>query len=926
MDVKSTTGAAAAEAARKAAAEAARRAAIEAARRAAMEAAREAAASQNGRTNAAMESRQADSGLGDAFADVADAPEMDTDDPPISLFGLGGIPEVSPRELQAYQALQYMQQLRAQVQGLPPQAVPAISQLLYDPSTFYQQGQAMVGSDYQAQARPEAEAIAGAANGPTLAQRLQEEPNLTTYPEETLNQLASFREAPSPEVQEALDRAAKETLEDDDFDPEKLNPAIAHIIKTSSDPEIKEMLEDKLKDWAKGKLEDSLEGKEKDSGVEDGLGEFQEAIVGLAEKTGLGEELQSIAETTLKDGEGLIEETAKKGRSLWDKFTGAVSGFIDKAFGAIGDGISKAIGAVGDVAKFALDKTGDVWEKGLDLAGAGFDAVGLEGVGNAARKAGDVVDGAYDFVGDQTDNFVDGFGDGIAGTVTGIGSTIAHPIQTVKGLAHIVTHPQDLPKIGKAIWDEASQHGIAGALGYATAQVLPAILSGGSSAGTSLTARLGAVAGKSQVLSTGLAVIKGSKAGQIASKVLQGANYVRQVPGRAINFVAKNTLGKLTTRIGQQPVIRNIAQRIGTSAPVEALKKVQAAIAQRKFDFNTKLDTALAKGVQNLDNTALAQSLQGKLAGKLDDVAGRGLALEGKVAQASRTLNFEDIKAYDAELERLAQQDPTGALVRERHARLFEGSGVSQEKVDAFINEWTSTKARDPFQVKVREDINHVKPLLPKPGEAVDPKLLEGLSDQQRLIFDTLSSRRDRWAALAEELGTPFPEKFDLYRGTSRTDKIDGVLAEWDDPSLTDLATGNRQGGSWSIDPSNAKEYAVGGPREFQYGGDRFTGVTYRAEVPFDDTFVDKFADGSGFAAKGPEIRGQREVVVISPDSSIRVPKENVKLYVGGKEFTYAQRAEARAAWEAIQNAASVNGWAAVAPWLAPAVQAQLEE
>lgn len=758
-----------------------------------------------------------------------------------------------------------------------------------------------------------------------IAAQLEREPDLKKYPPEALETFAMLRGAGSPELQRALDKVAAGVFNAPGFKVEdlKANPALAHLVGQSGDPKVQEKLQQKITEYAKQRLDGHLDGKEGEDGVKKATEAFQDDLVKLAEATGLGAQIQKAAEEAPKALEGKIEDTIDKGKNIFEKIGGAIGGFVSDVFGGIGHAIESAVGAVGDVAEGAFKVAGKVATAPLDLAAAGLNAVGLEGAAKVVDQVDDAVEGAYGFVGKQVNNFTDGAGAALGGTVTGVGAVIADPIGTVKGIAHLATHPEDLPKVGKALWDEATKGGAAYAIGYIAGNLAPTLLSGGSTAGASLSARVGAIAGKSRLVTTGLAVVKGSKVGQVASKVFQGARFVKNLPGKGLTLVSEHTIGKLVTKVGQQPAIRKIAERLGTSKPIEALKKVQAAIAKRKYDFNTKLDTALAKGVQNLDGTAIARTLESKLASRVDDLAAKGLQLESKVA---RTITYQDLKKYDDELEALIQKDPTGALVRERHAQFFEGGGVSQEKLDEFINEWTSTVARDPFQVQVRADINHVKPLLPKPGEAVDPKVLEGLTEQQRLIFDTLSTRRDRWARVAEDLGAPFPEKFDLYRGTSRTDKIDEVLKEWHDDSLSAVRTGNRQGGSWSIDPSNAREYAVGGPREFQYGGDRFTGVTYRAEVGFDDTFVDKFADGSGFAAKGPEIRGQREVVVISPDGSIKVPKENVKLYVGGKEYSYAQRAEALQAWQAIQNAASVNGWAAVAPWLAPAVQAQLDD
>lgn len=508
-------------------------------------------------------------------------------------------------------AMGFMRDLRGRLEGRPPVAAGAVTATMLNPRGFYEASAALKGRPEMAEAETDVRAVQAMTTADHLARQLQAEPDLSRYPAETVAQLASFREVNHPGLQAALDAALEKTFEGDGLEPEDMSKELAYLAHKSTDAGVKDALAGRVKAWADQALARGLDGKEKDSGVEKGLGEFQDAMIKLAERTGMGDVVQKAAEDALKDGEKLIEETAERGRSLWDKVTGAVSGFIDGAFGAIGDGIKKAIGAVGDVAEFAVDKVGDVAESGLDLAAAGLDAVGADGAADFTRKAGDAVDSAYDWVGKQADGFVDGVGAALGDTVTGIGTTIAHPIETVKGVAHLVANPGEIVNVAKAMWAVASEGGTAHAIGYIAGNLAPALLSGGSSSAATLTGRVGAIAGQSRVLTTLSTAAKASKAAQVLAKggaiargsalaqsVASGIGKAGALAGKAraglATFVRESSLGRLAIKAGDELRVP------------QALEKFRSA----KVALNDSVDRALGAQVQRLDNTALGRGVE----------------------------------------------------------------------------------------------------------------------------------------------------------------------------------------------------------------------------------------------------------------------------------------------------------------------------
>jgi hypothetical protein len=660
---------------------------------------------------------------------------------------LAAMAEFAPPELVA-QAAAYMSALRGELEGPAAMAAGAITGTMMDPSGFYEAAGRLKGSDQMATSEADVRAVASMTTADNLAAKLREEPDLTQHSPETVKQLASFREVAHPELQSAIDNALETTFKGD-LEPDQITREMAYMAHHSQDSGVKDALEGKMKDWADSALEKSMDGKEKDSGVEKGLSEFQEEMVALAERTGMGDVVQKASEDALKDGEKLIEETAKRGRSLWDKFTGAVSGFIDGAFGAIGDGIKKAIGAVGDVAEFAVDKVGDVAEAGLDVAAAGLDAVGLDGAADFTRAAGDHVDAAYDWVGKQANGFVDGVGDALGDTVIGVGSVIAHPVDTVKAVGHLVTHPQEIVTVGKALWAEASKGGIAHALGYVAGNIAPALLTGGSTNAATLGGRLAAVAGESRVLTTlvngakasrvGMALSRGGQAASTVSRAI-GQSRVGQLVGRgaelagkartgAATFVRESSLGKLAIKAGEQTKIPQLVDRF---------KAARTA-------FNTKVDDVLGAQVRKLDDTALGKGVERALPkhvpqsvtteARLAELAAQapqgpirledGIDVEGVIKQrgADGDAIYQQVDAADAQRLDPKLQREIGEIPRQRGLRGADGEIQNLRAGDRLQGTFSIGKGQQPdivaafggpgFEAKIGRRIDAIDPNLP---------------------------------------------------------------------------------------------------------------------------------------------------------------------------------------------------------------------
>lgn len=553
-------------------------------------------------------------------------------------------------------AMAFVEGALAQLDGPPAQAAQAIAGLLGDPRKFADAAKALAalkGTPAGDRAKAMLDQIAQRATPAALASKLgQVDPK--ALPREALTDLARLRAVADPALQAALDGVAMKLLPGLTPDQLKADEALATLVAPlgqSADPAARGAIEKAVKGWTEAAFAKAMAGKEGPEGVEKGLKAFQDEVVAIAKATGLGAQLEGAANAVMKAKEGAIEEAVDKGKSLWDRITGGISGMIDGIAGGLGKALKFVTDGVGKVANFAIDVTGKVATAGLDLTAAALDAFGADGAAKAVREADALVEGAIDAVGDQVQLFAEGVGSAFRDTVVGIGSTIAHPIETVKGIAHLVTHPGEIPKVAKALWDTATEKGAAYAVGYVAGNLLPMVLSGGSSSGGTLGARLGAIAGESRLLgaagkalSTAGEAAAATRVGQVAVK---GYQAVARVGGKVRTFtsIPKNFVGKLAaeSQVVQKAAgyVRTAATAIGESGPGRVAKRLAAAYEDKVVALNDLIDGGLRKTLGAADH-AVYGAEQAAASG-----ARKGVADAARVQRGARELTEADRKLLE---------------------------------------------------------------------------------------------------------------------------------------------------------------------------------------------------------------------------------------------------------------------------------------
>jgi hypothetical protein len=158
-------------------------------------------------------------------------------------------------------------------------------------------------------------------------------------------------------------------------------------------------------------------------------------------------------------------------------------------------------------------------------------------------------------------------------------------------------------------------------------------------------------------------------------------------------------------------------------------------------------------------------------------------------------------------------------------------------------------------------------------------------TDLENLISELSTTRRARWQRLASSQGLPMPDAFKLYRGVRGDYAVDEVLRSWMDDSTEQVRITNHELSSWSTDPAIADKFVHG----------ENTAAVYKADIPFDQTVLDKWSDGGPLVSLGYD---QNEVVVGAAKDSLTLPKRDITLTYKGQAYTYAQRNELLAAWQ----------------------------
>lgn len=751
------------EAARRAAEEAARRRAAEAAAKPAIPARpgaplpRPAAGDAQGLgANTALEAQAGPRGAAALPSGPKGAAAADFD-------GFDGFdaPGVTTAEARAF----VQDSLRA-LDGPPAQAVQAAAALLGDPRKFadaLKQLATLRGTPEGAAVKAELDQVVAKATPAAIAAKLAALGDPAALPAETLQQLGRLRALPDPALQAALDQVAMKLLPT--LTPERLArdeslSALVAPLEASANPQAKAALAQAVTGWTKAALDRALAGKQDAAGVEQGIKAFQSELIGLARATGLGGPLQAAAQQVVAERAPELEKIAapkpeKKG--LWGRITGAVSGVVEGVSNVLGNTLKFAVDGIGKVAKVAIDVTAKVSTVGLDLSAAVLDAVGADGAAAKVREADRMVEKAYAAVGNQVDLFAQGVGSAFRDTVTGIGSTIAHPIETVKGIAHLVTHPGEIVTVAKTLWDTATEKGPAYALGYVAGNLLPMVLSGGSSTGGTLGARVGAIAGNSRIAQVAKAsklvqgaskvaggaakAVSASRAGQLAARGFQAT---AKVAGNVRTFVSKpaQLVGKVAaeSQMVQRAVgfVKATAAQVGESGAGRALKRLASAYEDKVVALNDLVDGGLRKAVNAADNAVLGVEKQ--------VVRGpRAVADAAKVQRAARELTEADRK-------------------------LLERHGKSLEEVED-LNTKGLGKNKDPNQD------NLIKAATPEADQRLKD-LKDGAIDRNRKVYD-----QDPMKNL-EKVGANRVEDGVIYQGARPNGEMPNVRVNYRNPKL----------------------------------------------------------------------------------------------------------------------------------------------
>lgn len=159
---------------------------------------------------------------------------------------------------------------------------------------------------------------------------------------------------------------------------------------------------------------------------------------------------------------------------------------------------------------------------------------------------------------------------------------------------------------------------------------------------------------------------------------------------------------------------------------------------------------------------------------------------------------------------------------------------------------------------------------------ALDPQ-----NDLDEVVSQVYWSRRSRWEKLAKQLKVSLPQKFLAYRAVKGTAFVEAIAEAWEEEDKPLVSVWQESLASWSLSEKAARLY-FGEPFEEQ------DAVLFVAEIPFEQTFMDKFLDG------GTLVLGHFDQDLIYAggykSGEIYALKERTVVKYRGFEYTYEQR------------------------------------
>lgn len=239
-------------------------------------------------------------------------------------------------------------------------------------------------------------------------------------------------------------------------------------------------------------------------------------------------------------------------------------------------------------------------------------------------------------------------------------------------------------------------------------------------------------------------------------------------------------------------------------------------------------------------------------------------------------VHFDDdrvLQQFDAEISRMSPHE-----LRERYMEIYEDADLYYQTRTLFRN-WTSAgnaasrqRLMDSWSKVANLDIARMSE--PNWGFEMQWHLTE------RLLFNLISTRKERWRRLSNRHRLANPASFRLYRGVKGGALAREIYNRWMSRPGNEMHIPVHVLSSWSMKRETALEFAG------QTGAGQ-TGVLYEAIVPIHKTLADKWLDDGSFVS-GPS--GECEVIVATnqPDT-IMALRDKISVFVSGREFKYDQ-------------------------------------
>lgn len=299
-----------------------------------------------------------------------------------------------------------------------------------------------------------------------------------------------------------------------------------------------------LASLVRGEIEGSLDNRLNDRKGDDELDLALERVSGDLEdlaidNPALAQTIQEQAESTFADYSDEFTDVARADDNFLQKANHAVTGGLRDGVGFLADGFRFGVDITARISSAPTRLAGRVANFGLDVggrvAGAGLDAVGADGAADNVRsvtdRAGDLLQDGADFVADQNENFTRGLGESVAGAAEGITYAVTDPKGAVEGLAQVV---QDPSLLIEGYRETAREHGVAGAAGQLTGDVLLTVFTGGGGAaarGSAAAGRVASIAGRGGRFSSFVARNAG-RSQNFLDDVVRAGGTARYVTGR----------------------------------------------------------------------------------------------------------------------------------------------------------------------------------------------------------------------------------------------------------------------------------------------------------------------------------------------------------------------------------------------------------